>query len=243
MDSITTTSDIKRSLLRDATPERADQEKRYLKSPLRFLGAPMPAVNRLAKEFRREHAAMTRDELWALVQELWTTDTHELRSFAIESMHLFPALLLPEDLPTFERFIRESAGWAHVDEISAHLVGGVVERFPETLRVLDRWAADPDFWVRRASMLALLIPLRRGDLSEWDRFAGYASAMIEEKEFFIRKAIGWILREVSKKNPEPVEAFLRAHIGRVSGLTLSEGSKYLPVQAQDALVRARKARA
>jgi 3-methyladenine DNA glycosylase AlkD len=222
---------IRTNLLSQATPERAEQEKRYLKSSLEFLGASMPAVNRAAKEFRRDHRTMTRDELWALVHELWCTDTHELRSFAIELMHLRSDLLAYEDLETFERFIRESAGWAHVDEISARLVGSIAERFSEALAVLDRWSKHADFWVRRASMLALLLPLRGGDLSQWDRFASYAASMIDEKEFFIRKAIGWVLRETSKKNPEPVEAFLAEHLGRVSGLTLREGAKYLPSEA------------
>jgi hypothetical protein len=76
-------------------------------------------------------------------------------------------------------------------------------------------------------MLALLDPLRNGH-GDFDLFARFASGMIEEKEFFIRKAIGWVLREVSKKRPEPVYRFLSERIGQVSGLTLREGSKYLP---------------
>jgi 3-methyladenine DNA glycosylase AlkD len=219
--------DITAKLQAASKPERAEQEKRYLKSSLGFIGATMPTVNLLARHFRSKNKNLTRDELLELVGALWPTDTHELRSFAIELMCLSPDLMTPDDLPMLERLIRESAGWAHVDEISAHVVGGIVQRHPDALPTLDRWATDSDFWVRRASMLSLLIVLRNGDMSQWDRFCDYAASMIEEKEFFIRKAIGWVLRDVSKKNPEPVVEFLKRHHGKAAGLTIREGSKYL----------------
>ena len=82
------------------------------------------------------------------------------------------------------------------------MAGALVERFPELGSALDRWAKDADFWVRRSAILALLDPLRRGE-GDFDRFSRYADAMLCEKEFFIRKAIGWTLREVSKRRPRP----------------------------------------
>ena len=100
-----------------------------------------------------------------------------------------------------EDLIRQSKTWAYVDPLSIYLTGSLVERFPELVSTLDRWSTDDDFWVRRSAMLALLIPLRQGE-GDFDRFGQYADGMLEEKEFFIRKAIGWVLREVSKKRPE-----------------------------------------
>ncbi len=88
-------------------------------------------------------------------------------------------------------------------------------------------------------MLALLIPLRRGE-GEFDRFARYADAMLDEKEFFIRKAIGWILREVSKKRPEIVHAWIAPRTHRASGVTMREALKYLPDGQRDGLMAAYK---
>ena len=93
---------------------------------------------------------------------------------------------------------------------------------------LDRWAADGDFWIRRSAMLALLRDLRAGK-GDPERFFRYADAMLEEREFFIRKAIGWILREMGKKRPELVEAWLAPRAHRASGLTLREARKSLRV--------------
>jgi len=92
--------------------------------------------------------------------------------------------------------------------------------------VLDRWATDENFWVRRAALLALLRPLRRGE-GDFDRFARYADMMLAEREFFIRKAIGWVLREVSKKRPALLRELVASHGAQMSGLTRREATKYL----------------
>ena len=115
----------------------------------------------------------------------------------------------------------------------------LVERDPAiTEPILRRWSTDDDFWIRRASMLAQLPALRAGG-GDFELFASVASSMIGEKEFFIRKAIGWVLRDVSKKRPGLAFDFLLDHIDQVSGLTLREGSKYLPEQQRAELRRRR----
>jgi hypothetical protein len=72
--------------------------------------------------------------------------------------------------------------------------GWLVERHPDLVGSLDRWSTDPDFWIRRSSMLALLRALRQG-AGDFERFGRYADGMLDEREFLIRKAIGWVLRE------------------------------------------------
>ena len=98
---------------------------------------------------------------------------------------------------------------------------------------------DEDFWVRRSAMLALLIPLRQGE-GDFDRFGRYADGMLDEKEFFIRKAIGWVLREVSKKRPNLVFDWIAPRTHRASGVTMREAVKYLPSARQKVLVSAYK---
>ena len=149
-----------------------------------------------------------------------------------------PALLGPADVPLIERMLREARTWALVDSLAADLMGSLVERCPELTSVLDRWAADGDFWIRRSALLALLGPLRRGG-GDFDRFSGYADQMLAEKEFFIRKAIGWILRETAKKRPALVAGWLAPRIHQVSGVTLREALKPLPPATRDSLLAAR----
>jgi 3-methyladenine DNA glycosylase AlkD len=104
--------------------------------------------------------------------------------------------------------------------------------------VLDRWAGDPDFWIRRSALLALLVPLRRGG-GDFPRFSRYAETMLEEKEFFIRKAIGWVLRDTGRKRPDLVYAWLLPRAGRTSGVTLTEAVKPLSPAQRAAVLAAR----
>jgi 3-methyladenine DNA glycosylase AlkD len=107
--------------------------------------------------------------------------------------------------------------------------------------ILDTWSTDDNFWIRRYSLLVLMRGLVR-DEEYWGRFVRYADSMIEEKEFFIRKAIGWTLREVSKVRPEPVAEYVRRHMAVISGVTFREAVKYLPEPEQGELRAAYKAR-
>jgi 3-methyladenine DNA glycosylase AlkD len=102
--------------------------------------------------------------------------------------------------------------------------------------VLDRWAADDDFWLRRAALLAWLRPLRDG--APLDRFLTYADRMLDEREFFIRKAIGWVLREVGKRRPDEVSHWLAPRTHRASGVTMREATKRLPVAERERLMLA-----
>jgi 3-methyladenine DNA glycosylase AlkD len=143
--------------------------------------------------------------------------------------------LVTRDLDLIEDLLRRSHTWALVDWLCTKVASPVVEDDPQATRpVLERWSTDDDFWVRRASMLAQLPGLRAGG-GDFDLFAAFAARMAGEQEFFIRKAIGWVLRDVSKKRPHLVSAFLAKHVHEVSALTLREGCKYLPDDEREAL--------
>lgn len=145
---------------------------------------------------------------------------------AVDLLERHPALLGAGDMEVLERLIRDSRTWALVDGLAASVAGGIVEKSAVAADQLDRWAADADFWVRRSALLALLKPLRRGE-GDFERFAGYADAMLDEKEFFIRKAIGWVLRDTARKRPDLVYEWLAPRTDRASGVTMREAVKPL----------------
>ncbi len=216
--------------------ERAVNEKRYLKSELEHFGTPVPAIRKLTKAAVRA-AGLERGETLELAELLWSRPVHERRVAAAEVLVFAVSRLQPADTALVERLLRESKTWALVDNLAVKVMGPLVERFPELEATLDRWAEDDDFWIRRSAMLTLLVPLRRGE-GDFERFARYADAMLEEKEFFIRKAIGWVLREVSKKRPEIVDAWLAPRAARASGVTMREAVRYLPADRREALMAA-----
>lgn len=213
---------------------RAAAERRYLRSELDFLGADVPTVRRTARAWLRRHPEAGRAELLALARLAWRGRVHELRSVALELLVMRGTLLEPGDLPFLEWMLRRAGTWAHVDVIAPALVGAILERDARVGDTLDRWLRDEDFWLRRAAVLALLGPLRRGP-AHWRRFVRAADALLGEREFFIRKALGWVLREVSKRDPRAVVRFVAPRLARLSGVTFKEAVRRLPAAERAAL--------
>ena len=233
--------DLERDLRALGTPERAEGEKRYLKSDLDFLGVSVWGIRKVMKAFAEQHRDLPRDDAVALIEALWARPVFERRMMAAMLLEEYVAVLEPRDLELIEQLIRESKTWALVDVLSGDVVGELILRNPKVAATLDAWAKDDDFWVRRSALLAQLLPLKHG--ASFRRFASYADAMLDEKEFFIRKAIGWVLRETAKRRPDEVYEWLAPRAHRASGVTIREAVKYLDDARKDALMSAYKERA
>jgi len=231
-------AEIDTELRSRGTPDRAIHEKAYLKSDLTHYGTTVPAIRSLTRSIARELPNLDHDALIDAVTALWAVPVHERRMAAVELLDLHANLLEARDIALLERLLRESRTWALVDGLAASVVGRLVERCPELGATLDRWAVDDDFWMRRSALLALLGPLRRGE-GDFDRFSRYADAMWEEKEFFVRKAIGWVLRDTARKRPRLVYDWLLPRAQRASGVTLREAVKPLSDDQRAAVLAAR----
>lgn len=232
--------DLERDLRPLGTPERAESEKRYLKSDLDFLGVSVWGIRKVMKAFAEQHRDLPRDDVAALIEALWAKPVFERRMMAAMLLEEYVAVLEPSDLELIERLIRESKTWALVDVLSGDVVGQIILRNPKVAARLDAWAKDDNFWVRRSALLAQLLPLKHG--ASFRRFASYADAMLDEKEFFIRKAIGWVLRETAKRRPDEVYEWLAPRAHRSSGVTIREAVKYLDDARKNALMSAYKER-
>ena len=222
-------------------PERAEGARRYLRSDLLFVGADTAAVRAVSRGILGAGTLADRDGTLELVGALWRRRIFELRAAAVEILRARAGLLRARDLRGVEPLIRDSHTWALVDPLAIHVTGAVLVRFPRVGAELDRWAGDADFWMRRAALLALLLPLRRG-AGDFERFSRYADAMLEERECFVRKAIGWALREAGKGRPELVAGWLAPRARRASGVTVRETVRYLPEAERCGLLAAYRAR-
>lgn len=237
LPAISTADGIGTALVRLADPQRAAQEKRYLKSGFTHLGVTVPQVRKTAKaayvQLGPEHAALV-----ALVAELWASDVYERRLAAVELLKAGLATLSPDDLPTIERLIREGAMWSLVDPLSGDVAGVLLLRHPGCGTTIDRWSADPDFWLRRSALLALIAGIRAGE-PDLGRFTAFTDAMLDETQFFVRKAIGWVARELSKSQPSFVVSWAQDRLGRMSGVTFREVVRRLPDADAERLTRLR----
>ena len=236
---------IERKLRELGTPERAVSEQNYLKSDLEFAGTAVPDTRSVIRAWCRDRpgqtgAALTRAELTPVARALWDRPLFECRIAATVLLERCVRLLEAADIGLVEDLLRRSGTWALVDGLAANVAGSLAGRYPELGGTLDRWAADEDFWLRRSALLALLVPLRRGG-GDFERFGRYADQMLAEREFFIRKAIGWVLRETAKRRPELVADWLTPRVHLASGVTVREAVKPLPAADRDRLLAAYRA--
>jgi 3-methyladenine DNA glycosylase AlkD len=224
------------------TTERATQEKRYLKSDLEFFGVTVPDIRRVVKAAVRRYPALDPPAMVAWATALWGEPVHERRTAAVEVLTLAAPRLAGPDLATVERLVRESLTWAYVDGLAGNVAGEIALRDPAgAWPRIDAWAVDEDFWVRRSALLALLRGIRAG-APDLPRFTRYAGPMLTEKEFFIRKAIGWVLREISQRDPAWVAKWTEVNMAEISGVTFREAVRRLPPAEAERLHAVRRQR-
>ncbi|MEZ0069445.1 3-methyladenine DNA glycosylase AlkD [Streptacidiphilus sp. MAP12-20] len=218
--------------------ERAAWDRDYLHSEMTHLGVPLPELRRAVSAVRRALPPLTRDDVVALAGLLWRGTVYDHRQAAVQLLAQQARLLTPADLPTLEAMLRAARTWALVDTLAVHVAGRITLQHREAVgAVIDGWAGDEDFWIRRSALLVLL-PGIRADTPDLERLDRYAEAMVGESEFFVRKAIGWVLRETSRSDDRFVTAWVEARIDRVSGVTLREAVRHLPAADRDRLTRA-----
>ncbi|MCI4345058.1 MAG: DNA alkylation repair protein [Thermoplasmata archaeon] len=226
--------DMERRLRSMASPRRAAAAKAYLKSSLTFFGNSVPELRRATQRLVRQHREATREQLRAVVDGLWSGRVYERWTVGVLLLESYPHTLDRRDLPFVRRLILRGHWWNYVDDLAVHVAGPIVERDAVACRTMERWSRDPDLWVRRGGLLALHPGLKRGTIP-FRLFDRVAVPRLSERDFFMRKALGWILREAGKHDPAPVAAFLRRHSDVVSPLTRREAIKYLPARLRRGL--------
>ena len=187
----------------------------------------LPFTDKVAKEFKRENESASKEYVCALAKSLFASEYHDEKRLGLTLLQFYSYHLDLSAMPLLEEMLLQSPTWDLVDDISIHLVGTVLEKDRKAYRYLKRWSSSENFWIRRASLISPILLFRKGR-GDTRLFYTFAERMLEEKEFFIRKAMGWGLREIAKADPDEAFGFLMKIKGRASGLTLREGAKRLP---------------
>jgi 3-methyladenine DNA glycosylase AlkD len=212
-----------RSALRDAAdPALAPGQQAYMKSSMPYLGVRVPEVRRLVREAAR--GIGDADVLREAALALWRKAGHREERCAAQALTALRPLRGRFDmLDVHEEMIRTGAWWDHVDEV-AHRLAELLDAYPTELSVeLRVWSDDEDFWIRRAAIIAQLGRKERVDRA---LLTAVIEPNIEDPEFFLRKAIGWALREVARTDPSWVRSFVEAHPA-LSPLSRREALKHL----------------
>ena len=195
-----------------ADPVRAPQQQAYMKSDLPYFGVGVPECRRICGRAFRANPLDDAGAWQAAILDLWRKAAHrEERYAAIELLlyRRYAGWLEPARFPLIEELVTTGAWWDYVDAIAGKGVWAMLAAHPgPTGAVLRDWAEDADIWKRRTAILAQLRAKARTDTA---LLADAIRPSIGHPEFFLRKGIGWALREYSKTDPAWVRAFVDAH--------------------------------
>ncbi|MYD45475.1 MAG: DNA alkylation repair protein [Gammaproteobacteria bacterium] len=216
------------TVLRSETDrERAQQQQAYMKSEMPYFGLSVPRCRRIAHEELSDLPPQNSD-VWATsILLLWRDATHrEERYVAIELFlnKKFAHWLVPDQLPVLEELVVTGAWWDYVDALATRGAGTMlVNESVQTKRILYKWAKDQNIWKRRVAILAQLKSKTNTDV---ELLSKCIEPSIGHSEFFLRKGIGWALREYSKTDPDWVKEFVEKHPD-LSDLSRREALKHI----------------
>ncbi len=224
MDRVTFVADELGGL---ANPDNARAMAAYMKTDMPFFGVKRPDSYPIFKEMLRRFPVTTRREYESAVRELWAQPHREEKHMAIMLARAVPKYITPPSLRLYRKLIVEGAWWDFVDDVAAHLVGQLLLDDRERIRpVMEKWIDHPNMWLRRSALLAHL--RHKGATDETVLF-DHCLRRAHEAEFFIRKAIGWVLRQYARTAPQSVTEFVLDHRDVWSGLIFREATKHLDV--------------
>lgn len=223
---------IRTALQERADPVRAAGIQAYMKSALPSLGVRVPEVRALVASAVSAAPFDSADQLRATALELWRSSTFREERYA--AIDLTANRVVARDLamlPVYEEMILNGAWWDFADGVAGRICGLLQAHRPHMTAVLLAWSTDADFWVRRASITAQLKAKKATDSALLGRVI---EANLADPEFFIRKAIGWALREYAKTDPDWVAAFVAQHASAISPLSRREALRRLPAAGRTA---------
>ncbi len=216
---------VRSELRAQANPDHAVHMAAYMKTDMPFYGIKKPERVPLFRQLRDTFPPSTAAEYKQLVEALWAEPQREPKYLAIQLAVQHKRFITLSALPLYTRLIREGAWWDFVDDVAIRLVGKLL--LDERVRMkpkLERWVDHKNMWLRRSAIISQI--KHKQDTDEPWLF-DVCRRRADETEFFIRKAIGWALREHAKTRPDAVRGFLKRNREALSGLSFREAAKHL----------------
>lgn len=197
-----------------------------MKSEMPYHGVRLPIVRNICKQLFAEVSFRTRTDWRGKVLGLWHGARYREERYAaiaLTGVKSAAQFQIPEEMPLYEEMIVTGAWWDYVDEIAARRVGPILQTYPEPMRKkMLSWSRSDNLWKRRTSILCQLGFKRSTNL---DLLYACIEPSLDSKEFFLRKAIGWALRQYAWTDPIEVRRYVRRNKDRLSNLSRREALK------------------
>ena len=201
--------EIRQTLRDNIQEDTLNSKKRFFKEEVKLLGLSVAEVTKISKHFYQTLKDSPKEDIFALCEELWKSGYSEEAYMACHFSYYISRKYEPADFVVFERWVNEYVtNWATCDTLCNHTVGTIVEKYPEYIEELKKWAKSPNRWVKRAAAVSLIIPARRG-LFLNDIFE-IADILLTDTDDLVQKGYGWMLKAASEAHTEAVLNFVIA---------------------------------
>lgn len=205
-NSSTYIEEVRQVLQAAADDDIARQQALYMRNKFAFFGLKTPLRRELYRKFLTKEMRPPLSELEAIVHELWEQPEREFHYFAIELVEKYAPLFRRTDLQLLEYLAKENQWWDSIDVIATKLMSVYFKKFPdERYPAMQRWHTEPDFWLWRC---AILFQLKYKSATDVTFLTAAILPFRQKKEFFVQKAIGWVLREYRRTDEAWVDAFV-----------------------------------
>lgn len=208
-----------------ADPVRAVPMARYMRDQFPFLGIPGPVQRTLSRAVLAGLDRPAEDDLRAVALGCWELPQREYQYFACGWLRRHARICSAGFLDTVRHLIVTRSWWDTVDVLASRVVGPLVLRHPELVSTMDDWLAGENLWLTRTALLHQLFYREATDAA---RLFGYCTARAEHRDFFIRKAIGWALREYARTDPALVRGYVHDNRAQLSALSVREALRNAP---------------
>jgi 3-methyladenine DNA glycosylase AlkD len=198
---------IQKILQKNKCIENIQPMKAYMRNQFEYFGLKSTPRRELCSAYFKSKPLPDGNELKKIIKELWALPEREFQYFAIELLIKSKKQWTPDDSPFHEYLITNKSWWDSVDTLASHVVGPWFKLYPEQIKTITgKWNRSENFWLQRMS---LLFQLKYKKETDTVLLTNYINHLSKSKEFFVQKAIGWILREYSKTNPPWVKKFVK----------------------------------
>lgn len=222
---------VLKEFVKNADKTKAPGMKKYMRDKFDFYGISSPIRRDIEKKVLKNFTPLARGDLLEIAKLSWAEKHREVQYFASDLTRKYAKVLAGdtekaclESLEVAKHMLTTKSWWDTVDLLAAHIVGTLAKQQPRAvLKVMDEWIVHEDMWLRRTAILHQLS--YKGD-TDTDRLFRYCLLCSDEKEFFIRKAIGWALREYFKHDSKAVKQFVSDNADRLSNLSKREALKH-----------------
>ena len=213
----------------DISPERIAANERFFKENIKSAGWSMPKIRSLGKKYAESFQKEKYEfkHVLELAEKLFKTTKMEQVTLALEILKHYYKSYTPELFTTFAKWANYLTNWALTDDFAMHHLAKLLALDESLFKELLKWTKSNNRWIRRASLVAFKPEAAKGN--KLKEVLTLCEKLMKDEDEMVQKAVGWVLKEASRKHPQEIAVFLLHWKPKISRKVLSAACEKMPI--------------